>query len=64
MGRRYLAVLLKLFCERLLIADDLVAERLARQLRESAGRGDLEKRVKALEKQVQKLEEEPSKDTG
>jgi dolichol-phosphate mannosyltransferase len=64
MGRRYLAVLLKLFCERLLIADDLVAERLARQLSENSGRAKLEKRVAALEKKLRNLEGRPSQDVG
>jgi dolichol-phosphate mannosyltransferase len=60
MGRRYLSVILKLFCERILIADDLIAERLARQLRENVSHGELEKRIVVLEKKIRRLEEEPT----
>ena len=35
MGRRYLVVLLRMFFERILVADDLVAERLSNRLREN-----------------------------
>ncbi len=55
MGRRYLNVLLKIFLERLLIGDDLVADRLARQLRDNSDRGDLERRLSRLEDDVREL---------
>lgn len=55
MGRRYLSVLLKVFFERILISDDLVAERLARQLYDSSKSPHLEKRILDLERTVEGL---------
>lgn len=49
MGRRYLAILLKAFSERLLISDDILAERLAYQRRRIDTLASLERRVAALE---------------
>jgi dolichol-phosphate mannosyltransferase len=56
MGRRYLAVLLKALAERMLISDDLIAERLVshqqtekRRLAEQARLQELEARVRKLE---------------
>jgi len=56
MGRRYLSVLLKVFFERFLISDDLVAERLARQLYDDSKSPHLEKRVLDLERTVEELQ--------
>jgi dolichol-phosphate mannosyltransferase len=50
MGRRYLSVLLKLFFEKMLIADDLLEERLAQ-------RRDLQDRYEDLEARVSTLED-------
>lgn len=55
MGRRYLSVLLKVFFERILISDDLVAERLARQLYDNSKSPHLEKRILDLERTVEGL---------
>lgn len=56
MGRRYLSVLLKLFSEKILIADDLLEERLVR-------RQPLEDRYAALEARISALEQKsPSND--
>jgi len=52
MGRRYLVVLLRMFFERMLIADDLVAERLSNRLKENQQRASLERRLTALEKKL------------
>lgn len=56
MGRRYLSVLLKVFFERMLIADDLVAERLARQLQVNSQSGQLQRRIGELERTVSELQ--------
>ena len=52
MGRRYLVVLLRMFFERILITDDLVAERLSNRLTENLRRTDLEGRIAALENKL------------
>jgi dolichol-phosphate mannosyltransferase len=49
MGRRYLSVLLKLFFERILIADDLLAERLVHRRPIEDRYAGLEARISALE---------------
>lgn len=56
MGRRYLVVLLRMFFERMLIADDLVAERLSNRLQENQQRATLERRLAALEKRLSEVE--------
>lgn len=63
MGRRYLATLLKVIADRLLIADDLIAERLARaahrerqQLRQEREWDELEERLLRLESAVEARE--------
>ena len=56
MGRRYLVVLLRMFFERILIADDLVAERLSNRLQENQQRTSLERRLAALEKKLTDVE--------
>jgi len=56
MGRRYLVVLLRMFFERILVADDLVAERLSNRLRENQQHENLERRVAALERTLTDVE--------
>ena len=50
MGRRYLSVLLKLFFERLLVADDILEERLMERASASGRLDTVERRVTELEK--------------
>ncbi len=52
MGRRYLSTLLKAFCERILISDDLLEERLLTTTQMEPNR-DLEQRVSQLEKDME-----------
>ncbi len=59
MGRRYLATLLKAYSEKMLVSDDLLADRLANQMRESREQTRLEHRLQALESRVQALEGKP-----
>lgn len=49
MGRRYLSTLLMMFFQRILIADDLLADRLANNLRYRRHMSDLEQRPERLE---------------
>lgn len=58
MGRRYLEVLLKIFFERYLIADDIMAERLAHQSQRATMLSQLAERVGKLEEEVARLREE------
>ena len=62
MGRRYLSTLLMMFFQRHLIADDLLAERLASNLSYHFQLHDLEKRLNALEERVETLHELPLHD--
>ena len=64
MGRRYLAVLLHMFFERILISDDLMAERLYSRLSENQRRTSLELRVAALEKRLSELDSMSGQDTA
>jgi dolichol-phosphate mannosyltransferase len=52
MGRRYLSTLLMMFFQRYLIADDLLADRLASNLSYQRGLHELERRISKLEEQV------------
>ena len=52
MGRRYLSTLLMMFFARYLIADDMIAERLASRNRRSRYFDDLDRRVKAIERHL------------
>jgi dolichol-phosphate mannosyltransferase len=52
MGRRYLSTLLMMFFARYLIADDMIAERLASRNRRSRYFDDLDCRVKAIERHL------------
>jgi dolichol-phosphate mannosyltransferase len=55
MGRRYLSTLLMIFFQRILIADDLLAERLASNLNYQRGINDLATRLDTLEQRVRSL---------
>ena len=52
MGRRYLSTLLMMFFQRYLIADDLVAERLASNMAYHFQLQDLEQRINSLEQKL------------
>lgn len=54
MGRRYLSTLIKIYFEKILIRDDLIAETLAH--RQQAGGGGLEGRIARLEERIEALE--------
>ncbi|HEY3325269.1 MAG TPA: glycosyltransferase family 2 protein [Planctomycetota bacterium] len=56
MGRRYLAVLVKAWAERMLLSDDMVAERLASRCGVEVSRLELQKRVEKLEQRIGDLE--------
>lgn len=60
MGRRYLATLLKVYAEKLLIADDLIADRLAGAARRVDRAESLERRVRELEGRLQRAEQPES----
>jgi dolichol-phosphate mannosyltransferase len=64
MGRRYLQVLLKLFFERMLISDDVMAERLAHQARRMDTMAALRGRVEQLEGRVAALEQAEGRNTA
>lgn len=49
MGRKYLAVIVKAFCEQLLISDDLIAEKVKSQQSNQRRIQNLEERIQALE---------------
>jgi dolichol-phosphate mannosyltransferase len=55
MGRKYLSVIVKAFCEKLLIADDLLAEKVKGSQEKRLIVQDLLDRVEELEKQVEVL---------
>lgn len=52
MGRRYLEILLKAFLEKLLIQDDLMADRLARKRNEEKTMNEIFKRLDAIENKI------------
>jgi dolichol-phosphate mannosyltransferase len=54
-GRRYLSTLLMLFFQRILISDDLLAERLASNSRYHSQISELEKRIGGLKKNSPRL---------
>lgn len=58
MGRRYLATLVKAFAERMLISDDLLAERLVARRHREESLKQLESRIEQLER-LQGLSSEP-----
>jgi len=57
MGRKYLCTLLMLFFQQLLIADDLLAERLAERAKREKQLSDMEGRVQRLERQLAQLQD-------
>ena len=57
MGRRYLATLLKAFAEKLLISDDLIAERLVKRFHHEGFYNGIEKRLTKLEQKLRNIEE-------
>jgi dolichol-phosphate mannosyltransferase len=57
MGRRYLATLLKVYADKLLIADDLIAERLAERSHGRNESAELAARVRELEGRLGQLED-------
>jgi dolichol-phosphate mannosyltransferase len=58
MGRRYLSTLLMMFFQRHLIADDLMADRLASNLAYHRNIADLEARIDSLEARLDAIDEE------
>lgn len=56
MGRRYLATLLKVYADKLLIADDLIAERLTEHPATDNERAELSARIHELEDRLGQLE--------
>ncbi len=57
MGRKYLSVIVKAFCEKLLIADDLLAEKVKTSHQHRLALQDLKERVDHLEQQVRSLQQ-------
>lgn len=57
MGRRYLATLLKAFAEKLLITDDLIAEKLSQRSHYEGSNNEVEKRLTRLEQNYRELME-------
>ena len=55
MGRRYLATLLKAFAEKLLITDDLIAEKLSQRSCHEGFNNEVEKRLTKLEQKYREL---------
>lgn len=64
MGRRYLSTLMMVFFQRMLISDDLIADRLAAREQDHGHQRDLEDRVKGLEQLVEKLSAAPQTDSN
>lgn len=62
MGRRYLSTLLMMFFQRHLIADDLIADRLASNIAYHYQLQGLEARIKALEEKFESLDRCPGPD--
>jgi dolichol-phosphate mannosyltransferase len=60
MGRRYLSTLLMMFFQRHLIADDLLADRLANNINYHYQLQDLEMRIKAIEEKIRAMNEAAS----
>ncbi len=57
MGRRYLSVLLKLFFERTLISDDLIADRLSMRASEKDQLESIKSNIDSMTKRIETLEE-------
>lgn len=58
MGRRYLATLLKIFSEKILISDDLMAERMSNVLRSERSMAEIEERLYSIEERLRMLEKQ------
>jgi dolichol-phosphate mannosyltransferase len=56
MGRRYLATLLKALAEKMLISDDMVADRLNRKFHQFGHHREIEKRLLKMEQKIEKIE--------
>lgn len=56
MGRRYLSILIKIYAEKILIRDDLIAETLAHRSHTKSRARELETRLERLESRVEDLE--------
>lgn len=63
MGRKYLSTLLMMFFQRVLIADDLLAERLVNNAQSRKSLFNLNRRIEALESQVDHLSHHSDKKT-
>lgn len=63
MGRRYLSTLIKIYFEKTLIRDDIIAESLAHRGRSNACSGELSSRVDALEARLAALEADSTRGT-
>lgn len=57
MGRRYVSTLLKVFCDKVLISDDLMADRLAQHARDERVVAPIDERLQRLEARVAELED-------
>jgi dolichol-phosphate mannosyltransferase len=57
MGRRYLATLIKAFVEKMLISDDLMAERLALDRKDEVDAAKIDGRIDELERRLDGLEQ-------
>ena len=55
MGRRYLSTMLMLFFERILVSDDLMAERLSNNSRNDTRMSEVEQRLQRLERENQEV---------
>ncbi len=60
MGRKYLSVLIRAFAEKMLISDDLMAERLARKVQRERAIAEIHSRLTAVEARLDHLEGRPS----
>jgi dolichol-phosphate mannosyltransferase len=60
MGRKYLSVIVKAFCEKLLIVDDLLAEKVKSTQKRQDLMDELEERIVALEEQVSNINQKKS----
>lgn len=63
MGRKYLSTLLMMFFQRVLISDDLLAERLVSNTQTRRSLYDLNRRLEALESQVDRLSHHSDRET-
>jgi len=58
MGRRYLSTLLKAFAEKLLIADDLISERVVLHAAQQKQLGFQNQRLNLLEERLDRIQEQ------